>query len=252
MKRFIAVLILTIINITTVFALPSPTNEFYVADYANLLSDNTKQYIVNNSNALYNSTDAQIVVATVDTIDGQNEREYGIELARSWGIGGKSKNNGLLILLALQERKITVEVGYGLEGALPDSKTGRFLDQYAVEHLSMGDYDTGIRNLYSAILAETYNEYGLSVPDSVEDVSVYNEGSSEESDGTGEFIVLIVVVVLYILIHKNGGGTNHRRSTMFITPTGFGGHSGGFHGGGGGGFRGGGGSFGGGGSSRGF
>jgi len=251
MKKFIAVFILTISIFTIVFALPAPTNEFYVADYAMLLSDSTKQYIINNSNALYNTTDAQIVVATVNTIDGQNEREYGIELARSWEIGGKSKNNGVLILLALQERKITVEVGYGLEGALPDSKTGRFLDKYAIEHLSIGDYDTGIRNLYSAILAETYNEYGLTVPESVEDVSQLNENNSEDDEGIGDVIMLIVVIILYILIHKNGGGTTHRR-TMFIVPTGFGGHGGSSFGGGSGGFRGGGGSFGGGGSSRGF
>ena len=244
MKKLVAFFIITVCICTNTFALPSPTNEFYVADFANLLSDSTKQYIINNSNALYNSTDAQIVVATLDSIDGKIEREYGIELARDWEIGGKDRNNGVLILLALAERKITVEVGYGLEGALPDSKTGRLLDQYAVEHLSMGDYDTGLRNLYSAILAEAYNEYGLSVPESVDDIYYSNDNYTETDAGIGDIIILVAVVVLYILIHKNGGGSNHRRSTMFIVPTSFGGHSGGGFSSGGG-FRGGG-------SSRGF
>ena len=120
--------------------MPSPTTAFYAADYADVLSADTEQYIINYSNALYDATTAQVVVATVADMGGAQIRDYGLSLARDWKIGSE-RDNGVLILLALAERQVTVEVGYGLEGALNDSKTGRFIDEYAMADLKNGDYD---------------------------------------------------------------------------------------------------------------
>ncbi len=236
------------------FALVSPTSDFYVNDFAKLLTPETESFIMNHSNALEESTGAQIVVVTVETLDGKNEREYGIELARQWEIGGKDKNNGILILLSLQERKIDVEIGYGLEGAINDAKAGRFIDDYALDYFREDAFDTGIHNLYQALLAEVYHEYGMEIPDDVEAVK-----RSENEDFGSIWVTIVVFLLMFLSI-----GSFFRRPPrggrgMFFGPGMGGGFYGGYRGGGfgggsfgGGGFSGGGGSFGGGGASRGF
>ena len=188
MKKIIlsVVIVLLCFNTLVFAALPEATTLFYAADYANLLSNDTERFIIEQSNALCQATKAQIVVATVDNMDGKNEREYGIELARTWQIGGED-DNGVLILVALEERKIDVEVGYGLEGALNDSKVGRFIDTYALEYLKNNDFDAGILNLYKAVLEQVYTEYGLEVPENVAPI----EATEDEDD-----IVSIIIAIM--------------------------------------------------------
>ncbi|MEG0114986.1 MAG: TPM domain-containing protein [Hydrogenoanaerobacterium sp.] len=279
MKLFrciVAVAVCLLLCTTFAFAaLPEHTGQ-YSNDFANVLSDETKEYINNNGAALEKATKAQITVATVTSLDGQSVEEYALELGRKWGVGGKTQDNGLMILLAPTERKITVQVGYGLEGALNDSKIGRFLDNYAVPYLKNDDWTGGVHNLYSALLAEVYKEYNMEVPQNVEAPSGENaEDDYESIIGAVIAFAVIALIIFYIIKHKNGGGGNGGGGDddddingggyvgPFIGGYGagylggrrrgggdFGG--GGFGGGGGGGFGGGGGSFGGGGGSRGF
>lgn len=255
MKKFILSVVILLICFSTIAfaALPEATTQFYAADYANLLSDDTERFIVEQSNALCVSTQAQIVVATLKNLEGKNEREYGIELARKWQIGGKD-DNGVLILVALEERKVDVEVGYGLEGALNDSKVGRLIDTYALEYLKNNDFDSGILNLYKAILEQVYTEYGLEVPENVAPI----EATEDDVDGVGMIISIIFMLLIILSLTGSsrggrGGGSGGAFLGGYLLGRGggsFGGGRGGF--GGGGGFSGGGGSFGGGGSSRGF
>lgn len=249
MKKLVFLIAILLCISTLVCALPAPTNMFYAADFANLLSDETEGYIINHSNTLCEKTKAQIVVATVNDMGGKNEREYGIELAREWKIGSED-DNGVLILVALDERKISIEVGYGLEGALNDAKTGRLMDNYALPHLRNNDFDTGILNLYKAVLAEVYNEYGLEVPESV-DMSVLDE---EDDIDIASIIVTIIfaalIIVSLINTSNKGGGSGGAFLGGYLIGKGTSSHYGGSKFGGG--FGGGGGSFGGGGSSRGF
>lgn len=90
----------------------------YVQDYAGVLSPQTRQAL-NASDDLDNKTTAQVAVVTVKTLDGQPIDEYGLTLLRQWGLGNKEKNNGALILVAVDDRQSRIEVGYGLEGVLP-------------------------------------------------------------------------------------------------------------------------------------
>ena len=115
----ISVILLILIN-SICFAVVNPTEDFYVDDYAKLLDNDTKEYIIKINKELYSKTGAQIVVVTVPTIGNNSIEEYANTLFNNWGIGSKQKNNGVLMLLSLQERKFRIEVGYGLEGALPD------------------------------------------------------------------------------------------------------------------------------------
>ena len=107
-----------------------PTNNIYVQDYSHVLSANTKATITAYSQAIAAKTKAQIVVVTIPTLNGDALEDYATTLYRSWGIGDKEKNNGVLLLVVTKDRKSRIEVGYGLEGALPDGLTGRIQDQY--------------------------------------------------------------------------------------------------------------------------
>lgn len=252
----IAGFFLSIINVVAVI---SPTRDFYVNDFAGVLSKETKDYILNNSATLSSKTTAQIVVATVPSLDGENVDQYSLNLIRNWKIGDTNKNNGVLILLAIKEREVKIEVGYGLEGRINDAKAGRFLDEYGVPSFKKNEWDKGIKNLYSALLAEVYEEYDMEIPSEVSNIVSENGLSNEDAD-----IDLMMIIVL-CLIFGFGGifPLIFRRKRRFYDRDhhdpkgGFGGGffgGGGFPGGGffggGGGFSGGGGSGGGGGASR--
>ena len=98
--------------------IPSATKEFYVNDYAGVFSDTWKEELCKAGEQLYEDTTAQLVVLTVDTTDGEDISDYAVETGRKWGIGSKKKNNGVLIVLSVSDRKVWVSVGYGLEGKL--------------------------------------------------------------------------------------------------------------------------------------
>ncbi|NLT16412.1 MAG: TPM domain-containing protein [Clostridiales bacterium] len=238
--------------------LPEPTREFYVNDYANVISQPTEDRIVDMGTRLQQTEGArgaQVVVLTVESLDGRPLEQYALDVARAWGIGDKNANNGVLILLALSERESRIEVGYGLEGALNDAKTGRIQDQYMIPYFSNDDFDTGLVQGYSAIVQEICKEYGL-------DASEFERPSGpplEEArplPSAFEYIAGGIVFLLIVIIGsiRRGGRGGRGGGIWFFGPWGGFGGRGGFGGGGfgGGGFGGGGGSFGGGGSSRGF
>ena len=201
---------------------------------------------------LFVKTGAQVVVVTVDTLDGAAVSDYALELGRKWGVGDKEKNNGVVLLLSVSERKVTIQVGYGLEGRLTDGKTGRILDNYAIPYLKNDEFSMGLTETYKAIVSEVYAEYGETPPENLNEYDSY-----DVSDSTAFKVIRTIILIIVILVLIFG---RRRRRHIFFGP-----FYGGFHGGGdsfgggssfgggrGGGFSGGGGSFGGGGSSRGF
>lgn len=156
MKKYIYYLIIFLFLLFPchVLAVVKPTSDFYVNDYANILSSETEQYILDKSIALNRVDGTQIVVVTVPNLEGDSLEDYANKLFNSWGIGNKKENNGLLLLLALEEREFRVEVGDGLEGILPDGKTGRFQDQYIIPYLRDNNWNEGIKNGYNAFYSE--------------------------------------------------------------------------------------------------
>ena len=247
-KKIILLLAVIIVSFvcTKAFAVLSPSKEFYVNDFAEILSDETEQYILNNSAALCEKTKAQIAVVTVKNLEGKEIADYALELFRSWGIGDKELNNGILILLSLEERKVRIEVGSGLEGRVNDSKAGRFLDTYAVPHFKSDEWDEGIKALYSAILSEVYGEYNLEVPSEVDKI-VKDAEPEEDHAGTIFAVIVMVVIFGFALIPFGKSDDNNFHNDDHGRDFYSGGDSGGF-----GGFSGGGGSSSGGGASRGF
>lgn len=234
---------------------PAATEQFFVNDFADVISDEDEATIYTKGAALDDATTAQAVVVTVDSLDGEVISDYALNLGREWGIGTKEDDNGVLILLSVDDREVYIAVGYGLEGALPDSKTGRLLDNYAIDHFATNDFSAGLSAVYDAVVNEIYIEYDMQPADGYTPINQIPEAT--ENDGYAlrvglSWLILVVIVALYFGIF----GRRHR-FVYFGGPP-FGGFHGGFGGsgftrggfGGGSGFRGGGGSFGGGGAGR--
>ncbi|MBR6902962.1 MAG: TPM domain-containing protein [Clostridia bacterium] len=242
--------------------IPSPTEEFYVGDFADVLSGDDAKSILSAGVALERASaqvlgrdvGAQVVAVTVKTTEGEEISDYALDLGRQWGVGNKQDNNGIVILLATEDREVYVAVGYGLEGALPDSKTGRLIDNYGIDYFAENEFSAGMLNLYNAVVREVYAEYGLDVPEEVSVPQPY--GSDVDFQKVGySWAVFLVVLICCLLIGRRYGlfvpfwvfGGSSGRGGRGGFGGGFGGSSGGF-----GGFSGGGGGFGGGGAGRGF
>lgn len=238
--------------------IPDYTKEFYVNDFADVISEENEDYILQNSEVLADKIRAQVVVATVKSLDGRPIDDYAVEMFRQWSIGSKPENTGVLILLAPNEREIKIEVGYGLEGKINDSKAGRLIDEYAIPCFKNDDWDGGICALYSAVLSEVYSEYGLEMPQEVSNrVSDYNETRDNSHMSTIMSIIIVAIIILFggvlpVVLRKNRPYLSGRSDDWddwndWNNGGGFGGGFGGFNSGGSGGF---GGSSGGGGASR--
>lgn len=192
------------------------------------------------------STSTQITVVTVPSLQGMEVADYANRLFEKWGLGQKDKNNGLLLLLALEEREVRIEVGYGLEDRMTDALSRRIIEQDMIPRFRQGDYAGG---MYAA------SRRAMEVLSGAYTADAQGKG---EGGGNSVFFILLVILIIIFFSARNGGGNNYTgkgRSGYqppFFFPMGGGGFGGGFSGGfgGGGGFGGfGGGLSGGGGAS---
>lgn len=234
--------------------LPERSNKL-VTDLTQTLSAGQIADLENKLVAFDDSTSNQVAVVIVKSVGDYDINEYALALGRKWGIGGKDKNNGVILLVALGDRKVAIQTGYGLEGALPDVYTRRIIDNDIKPFFKAGDYYGGINAGTDSIIALVKGEYKNDRP----------KGKKSGGGGGSGLIVLIIVVGIIIMLKKGGGGSGGNQviggrgasNALFWAMLlgsgrggGGGGFGGGFGGGGGGGFGGfGGGSFGGGGSS---
>ncbi len=210
-----------------------------VVDNAGMLDANTQRELTQLLTEHENATTNQVVVVTLDDLQGYTIEEFGYRLGREWGIGQKDKNNGVLLLVAKSERKVRIEVGYGLEGLLTDAIASNIVHGVMLPEFRKGRFDEGIRAGTRSIIQALAGDYQ----------TVERKSDGEEGIGFWLFMVFLGFWIILMLLRGMGGGgvSGYRRGGFY--PGGFGG-SGGF--GGGGGFSGGGGSFGGGGASGGW
>ena len=216
---------------------PFPELTGPVVDSANLLSDATRQDLDTKLRAYDDSSGNQLVVVTVQSLDGYPLEYWGYQLGRHWGIGDKDKNTGALLIVDVGEHKLRIEVGYGLEGTLTDALSDDITRNTIAPRFRQGDYDGGVTAGVDAILQVLGGQAD----------QVRHEKRRDYSS-TFALILFLVFVLLRILT----SGFYPRRSWWWGGGWGMGGFGGGgFRGGGfgGGGFSGGGGSFGGGGAS---
>ena len=130
----------------TVESVPDPlrTRRSWVSDVAQVIDANDELQINRAVEDLQKRTSAEIAVVTVNSADGGTPREFANALFNRWGVGKKGKENGVLILLVMQTRRVVIETGYGVEGELPDVKTGEILDDHAVPRFKQGDFGGGL------------------------------------------------------------------------------------------------------------
>ncbi|MGE6446269.1 TPM domain-containing protein [Pseudomonas bubulae] len=231
--------------IATAQALTFPALSGRVVDEGQMLTPATREQLTQSLQAHEKATGEQVVVVTVPDLQGMPIEDYGYQLGRAWGIGQKDKNNGAMLIVARDDRKLRIEVGYGLEDRLTDAQASVIINQIITPAFKTGDYNQGISDGVGAIL-QVLGGTALAEPAYA---SSQGDGSDFMAEHPGGVMLLFILFVLVVAACQfygicNSGGSGGSRSG------GFGG--GGFGGGGGGGFRGGGGSFGGGGASGGW
>lgn len=177
--------------------IPSATSDFYVNDFANVFSADEETRLIDNAVALSNEHDGiQVVVTTVESLDGDTIENYALEMYNQYGIG---KNDmGLLILLSTEDRQVRVEVGKAMEAYINDSKAGRFIDNYAIPSLKENKFNEGLINLQESLISE--------IVTNIENENASNVQSSDSKGNLdflsilGNLLVICVVVVIIIFI----------------------------------------------------
>jgi uncharacterized protein len=222
---------------------PVPPLTGRVVDQAGLLDRSTIDAITNQLAAYESSTGNQVVVVTLSDLKGYPIEDWGLTLGRDWGIGQKGKDNGVLLVVAPSDHALRIEVGYGLEGDLPDATANTIIQTEIIPHFKRGDMQGGVRAGVDAILAALGGSY---TP------SKLVSSSPRNTFPTGTFLVFALGFIVFVLINVRrdfGPGVRHNRRRGYYGSIGGLGGRGVSRGFGGGGFGGGGGSFGGGGAS---
>lgn len=247
MKK-IALILITLTMILSLSALEIPRMRGRINDYANILMSNEESTLEHILAQEETKTSSQFVLLTVPSLEGENLEDYSIRVASEWGIGQKDRDNGVLLLVALNEKKIRIEVGYGLEPILTDVKSGYIIRNFIVPEFKSGNYFQGIAAGLNAITGLVSQEYEISD----EELAQYQK---KEKQGKRPQIP-IGTIIFFIMIFFGGFGRRRRGGLLPLLLLGStfrdSGRGGGFGGSGFGGFSGGGGGFGGGGASGGW
>ncbi len=237
-------------------AVPPPPKA-YVEDLADILDSGTEKKLLGYLQELEQKTGAQFIVLAVPSTDGEPIERFALRLAHGWKLGQKGKDNGLLLVIAVRDRKYRFETGYGLEGPLPDSYLGTIGRQYFQPNFRRGNYSKGVHDGVAAVLgkiAQHYNVKLSGVPKVRPSQRSRGLGTAGKVGFCGMSPVLLVFVVIILLTRVTRYWLGWWGLPIFFGGHhGYGSHRSGGWGGGGGGFGsfggGGGGGFGGGGAS---
>lgn len=232
------------------FVVPKAPSIIYpVYDEVGMLSTQEKENINQKLIAFHDSTSVEILVAIIPTTHGEDINFAASQIGNAWKVGKKGKENGVVLLIAFEDRKISIQQGRDVERYLTAAVTGQIIDYLITPSFKKGNYSQGINAAVDAIMEAVQGKYEMKPSDKEEDIS-----------WVAVFLIFIGIIILLSLFGNNGGGTIITGSGRTRYGGGFGGFSGGFGGasfgggsssGGFGGF-GGGGSFGGGGASGGW
>src|SRR5665213_2533386 len=197
MFKKITILLLLLVTALAAFSqhLP-PKSGTLVTDYTNTLSAGDKQQLENKLVAFNDSTTTQIAVVIIKSVGDYDINEYGQKLGRAWGIGSKGKNNGILVLVALGDRKVTIQTGYGAEGGVPDAITHEIIQNDITPRFKQGDYYGGLNAATDDIMKYMKGEF--------------KSAKRPHSDGRGGggfgILFFIVIIILVIIFRGRGGG----------------------------------------------
>jgi len=241
-----------------------PRTDHAVHDFAGVILNDDRKAMEDLAREVWDKSKVAIVVVTIKSLEGEALEDLTLRWGREWGIGDKKDNRGILVLVAVGDRKARIENGYGVEEYIPDGLAGQLLDEEALPRFRSGDYSLGLRHLVERLAQLTAKRYGFELTGKI------SSRVPRAAVGGGiRLLILLVVMILFaggvpsllwlLLLGGRGRRTRRRGPPWYwgggggIGGGGFGGFGGGGGGGMGGGFGGfGGGSFGGGGASRGW
>ena len=215
-----------------------------VVDKANILSANVESALNQSLESFRRASGPQVAVLTVSSTGNQSIEDFSVDVARKWELGDKTRDDGVLLVIAFDDRKLRVETGSGIEGELTDVETGRIIDGIIAPQLKAGNPDAAVLNGVSALISELAAAPGETV--------TIDAAATSDAQSTGgnifftiiSFIFFLIAIVMFVIRGRQRGFGNVAGNALFILATvmrsGGGGGRGGFSGGGGGGFSGGG------------
>lgn len=196
-----ALLILTILFSSIGAAQSIPYLSARVNDYAGVLSSQAIYELENQLKEHEKKTSNQVAILTVASLEGQSIEEYSIKVAETWKLGQKDKDNGVLLLISRDDRKLRIEVGDGLEGVLTDAVTSQIMRHEIVPHFKNGDYDSGVRAGVNSILGTIEGTYVASSEDEGSAEGGF-ESVGEKIIGLGIFGFVVGIFTLIALFQK--------------------------------------------------
>jgi len=231
-----------------------PKTQGYVSDFAGIIPSNAATLLTTLGQELKNKTGAELAIVTVNDLGDQSLETYAVDLFEQWGIGSKGKDNGILILVAKKERQIRIEVGYGLEGSIPDGRATQIIREQIVPAFGAGDYGAGLWRGALAVSQIIARDAGVTLDLKTPAVPYTRQRRRRKSlFGTLLNLIFFILFLFFTFFRRLFFPFGYRRRGYWTS--GLGGFGGGFGGGGfgGGGFGGfGGGLSGGGGGSGGW
>jgi uncharacterized protein len=174
-----------------------PKSNTLVTDYTGTLADGDKQQLESKLVAFNDSTSTQIAVVIIKSVGENDINEYGQKLGRAWGIGQKGKNNGILVLVAIGDRKVSIQTGYGAEGGVPDAITHEIIQNDITPRFKQSDYYGGLNAGTDDLMKYMKGEYKSPKKP---------QQSASDNGGSYGIIIFIIVVVLIIIFKGRGGG----------------------------------------------
>ena len=190
-KRIVYILFFTILFLPlSVQALDVPKLKGYVNDHANMISPSVKAQLENDLKAFEQSDSTQIVILTIPSLEGEVLEEFSMKVAESWKIGQQGKDNGVIFIVANQERKIRIEVGRGLEGKLTDLMAGRVVDLVVKPRFKRGDFDGGFVAGVHATIDATRGEFKVDTNQ--------HPGKHERSSQFLTFLIFGGIILLFL------------------------------------------------------
>jgi uncharacterized protein len=179
-----------------------PNYSGFVNDYANVLDQPAKDKLEGLCRNLEQKTGAELAIAIVKTVEPLDSKTYAVKLFEKWKIGKKGKDNGVLVLMAMTERRIEIEVGYGLEGVINDAKAGAILDKYVIPSFKQGDFAAGLSNCSEALAGEIAAAAKVELGDEYQDYKKTAGSDSDELDWG--WIAALIAAMIFLSIFRTG------------------------------------------------
>lgn len=209
----LAVLLLPFYALLSAFTVDNP-DEAFVVDKPGITGRDFETW-VGELNEQLKPSGAQIAVAIIDSLGDENLESSALDTLRAWGVGDAEKNNGILLFIALEDRKVRIEVGYGAEAFLNDAKSGRIIRELIAPAFREGDYEKGLRDAIMEIADLAAAEYDLHLE---RDNITYKVHYSYQYDSSafGRFFLLVVMIMALVFLNKAG---RYMRRARYRTGT---------------------------------